>query len=37
LDAAFEDRADAPPEARAAYQRRRATLKARLEELLSRR
>jgi hypothetical protein len=37
LDAAFEDRADAPPEERAAYQRRRATLKARLEELLSRR
>ena len=37
LDAAFEQRPDATSEERAAYQRRRATLKARLEELLSRR
>lgn len=37
LDAAFEQRAEATPEERAAFQRRRAALKARLEELLSRR
>lgn len=36
LDAAFEQRPDPTPEDRAAYQRRRAVLIARLEELLSR-
>ncbi|MBI2404069.1 MAG: hypothetical protein HYV20_15300 [Gemmatimonadetes bacterium] len=36
LDAAFEQRPEATPEERAAFQRRRAALKARLEELLSR-
>ena len=37
LDAAFEDRRDVTAAERAGYQRRRADLKARLEELLSRR
>lgn len=37
LDVAFEQRADASPDERAAYQRRRAALKAHLEDLLPRR
>ncbi len=37
LDAAFESRPDAAPAERGAYQRRRAELKARLEDLLARR